>query len=56
MAEQGDNESDARVLGAPFELPCGIVLENRLVKAAMSDSLGDGAGNPTEKQIDLYRR
>ncbi len=39
-----------------MELPCGIVLKNRLVKAAMSDSLGDGAGNPTEEQIELYRR
>lgn len=56
MSEQGNNESDARVLGAPLELPCGIVLKNRLVKAAMSDSLGDGAGNPTEEQIELYRR
>lgn len=39
-----------------MELPCGIVLKNRLAKAAMSDSLGDGAGNPTEEQIALYRR
>ncbi|NND73544.1 MAG: oxidoreductase [Ilumatobacter sp.] len=27
-----------------------------MVKAAMSDSLGDGAGRPTEAQIELYRR
>lgn len=56
MSEQLSNESDARGLGAPLELPCGLVLKNRLVKAAMSDSLGDGAGNPTEEQIELYRR
>lgn len=56
MAEQRNDESDARVLSAPLELRCGIVLKNRLVKAAMSDSLGDGAGNPTEDQIELYRR
>ncbi|NNC78753.1 MAG: oxidoreductase [Acidimicrobiales bacterium] len=43
-------------IGAPFELPCGVVLKNRLVKAAMSDSLGDGAGDPTEAQIQLYER
>ena len=48
--------TDASVLGAPLQLPCGVVLENRLVKAAMSDSLGDGAGNPTEEQVELYRR
>jgi 2,4-dienoyl-CoA reductase-like NADH-dependent reductase (Old Yellow Enzyme family) len=56
VSEQRSNELDARVLGAPLELPCGIVLKNRLVKAAMSDSLGDGAGRPTEEQIELYRR
>ena len=44
------------VLGRPLELPCGAVLKNRLIKSAMSDSLGDGAGNPTEAQIRLYER
>jgi len=37
-----------------FTLPCGVVLGNRIVKSAMSDSLGDGCGNPTEAQIRLY--
>ena len=40
----------------PFELPCGTVLKNRVAKSAMSDSLGDGRGNPTEPQIRLYER
>lgn len=40
----------------PFELPCGRVLKNRIVKSAMSDSLGDGRGNPTDTQIRLYER
>ncbi len=44
------------VLGRPLKLPCGSVLKNRLIKSAMSDSLGDGAGNPTEAQIRLYER
>ena len=56
MSEQSVTEADELVLGASLELPCGIVLRNRLAKAAMSDSLGDGAGNPTEEQIELYRR
>jgi len=43
-------------IDAQLELPCGLVLKNRLVKAAMSDSLGDGAGNPTTEQIRLYER
>lgn len=46
----------AKVLGAPLELPCGAILKNRLVKAPMSDSLGDGEGNPTEAQIRLYEK
>lgn len=43
-------------LSRPLELPCGAVLKNRIVKSAMSDSLGDGAGNPTETQARLYER
>jgi 2,4-dienoyl-CoA reductase-like NADH-dependent reductase (Old Yellow Enzyme family) len=44
------------VLQQPLELPCGAILRNRLVKSAMSDSLGNGAGDPTEAQIRLYER
>lgn len=40
----------------PLTLPCGATLKNRIAKSAMSDSLGDGAGNPTEDQIRLYER
>ena len=40
----------------PLQLPCGAVLKNRIVKAAMSDSLGDGIGNPTPDQMRLYER
>lgn len=43
-------------LAQPLTLPCGVVLKNRIVKAAMSDSLGDGRGNPTRDQIRLYQR
>ena len=56
MSGEGGVPRDIEVLGAPLELPCGVVLKNRLVKAAMSDSLGDGAGDPTDEQIELYRR
>lgn len=38
----------------PLELPCGAVLKSRIAKAAMSDSLGDGRGTPTEAQLRLY--
>ena len=40
----------------PLVLPCGAVLKNRIIKSAMSDSLGDGCGNPTDTQIRLYQR
>ena len=56
MIEEHNVEIDTDVLAAPFELPCGVVLKNRLAKAAMSDSLGDGAGRPTDEQVELYRR
>ena len=43
-------------LAQPLTLPCGVTLRNRIAKSAMSDSLGDGAGNPTDDQINLYKR
>lgn len=52
------NESSdgVHVLGRSLELPCGVVLKNRMVKAPMTDSLGNGAGNPTATQLRLYER
>lgn len=50
----GNNE--AGELFKPLTLPCGVVLKNRIAKAAMSDSLGDGTGHPTPTQVSLYRR
>lgn len=49
-------QSSIEVLGRPLELPCGVFLKNRLIKSAMSDSLGDGEGNPTDAQMRLYER
>ncbi len=51
------NESaSGHVLRGELELPCGAILKNRIAKSPMSDSLGDGEGNPTETQIRLYER
>ncbi len=44
------------LLNRPLELPCGAILKNRLLKSAMSDSLGNGEGDPTDAQIRLYER
>lgn len=48
--------SAQNVLGNSLELPCGVILKNRLAKSPMSDCLGDGEGNPTMEQIRLYER
>ncbi|WP_328803317.1 NADH:flavin oxidoreductase/NADH oxidase family protein [Ruegeria haliotis] len=50
------NHDAINLLAQPLVLPCGIRLKSRLIKSAMSDSLGDGAGNPTEAQMRLYER
>ncbi|MFT6683438.1 MAG: 2,4-dienoyl-CoA reductase-like NADH-dependent reductase (Old Yellow Enzyme family) [Loktanella salsilacus] len=44
------------VLFSSLELPCGVILKNRIAKSAMSDSLGDGTGIPTAEQNRLYQR
>ena len=49
-------QDDHETLFRPLALPCGVVLKNRLAKSAMSDSLGDGRGNPTPSQMRLYER
>ena len=51
-----DNQDAKAVLGRPLKLPCGVRLKNRILKSAMSDSLGDGVGNPTAAQMRLYER
>jgi 2,4-dienoyl-CoA reductase-like NADH-dependent reductase (Old Yellow Enzyme family) len=47
----------APLLAAPLSLASGAVLSNRLVKSAMSESLGDpDTGAPTDALIRLYER
>lgn len=50
------NQNHSSPLNQTLTLPCGAKLKNRIAKSAMSDSLGDGAGNPTDDQINLYER
>ncbi len=50
-------DSSLDVLRAPLTLASGAVLPNRLVKAAMSEILGEvGSGAPTEALVRLYER
>ena len=51
-----ETQEAINLLVQPLDLPCGARLKNRLVKSAMSDSLGDGAGNATQAQMRLYER
>jgi 2,4-dienoyl-CoA reductase-like NADH-dependent reductase (Old Yellow Enzyme family) len=50
------SESSSSSLFKPLTLPCGVILKNRIVKSAMSDSLGDGTGHPSADQCTLYER
>jgi 2,4-dienoyl-CoA reductase-like NADH-dependent reductase (Old Yellow Enzyme family) len=41
-------------LAQPFRLPCGVVLPNRLCKAAMTEGLGDAQLRATPEHVRLY--
>lgn len=44
-------------LGSPLGLPCGLVLPNRIAKAAMTECLADPRTNdPNDRHVRLYRR
>ncbi|MDE2465508.1 MAG: NADH:flavin oxidoreductase/NADH oxidase family protein [Alphaproteobacteria bacterium] len=43
-------------IAAPFTLPCGAVLKNRLAKAAMTEGLGDPLNRATARHQKLYQR
>lgn len=51
-----EHSNSIQVLQSSLELPCGVVLKNRLAKSPMSDSLSSGGGDPTKAQIRLYER
>ena len=40
----------------PLQLPCGQVLPNRIMKAAMSEALADPGNSPGARLERLYRR
>lgn len=42
-------------LADALQLPCGLVLPNRIAKAAMTEGLADQQGRPTAKLERLYR-
>ena len=40
--------------GTPITLPCGVRVRNRLIKSAMSESMADPYGVPTDRLMRLY--
>src|SRR5689334_8017182 len=42
------------VLDTALRLPSGLLLSNRLVKASMTEALGDERGRPTPELLRLY--
>lgn len=45
-----------RLLASPFTLKSGLVLENRLLKSAMSEALGTTDNHVTKELVTLYGR
>ena len=43
-------------LNQPLALPCGVVLSNRIAKAAMTEGLADPDDRASERLVALYRR
>lgn len=44
------------ILQTSLKLPCGAIIENRLVKAAMTEGLADSKNRATERHVRLYQR
>ncbi len=44
------------MISQPLKLPNGLILRNRIVKAAMSEALGDVQNDTTEGHIKLFER
>lgn len=43
-------------LNTTFELPCGVILKNRIAKSAMSENLSDKKHGPSNTLIHVYER
>ncbi len=43
-------------INEPLTLPCGVVLKNRICKAAMTEGLADAYNRATARHVTIYRR
>jgi 2,4-dienoyl-CoA reductase-like NADH-dependent reductase (Old Yellow Enzyme family) len=48
--------TDIDPIATPLTLPSGLTLRNRVAKAAMSENLANGEGEPTDRLVRLYER
>lgn len=42
-------------LNTPLHLPCGVTLNNRICKSALSENIADKGGRPSKELIQLYK-
>ena len=54
IMSSSDNDNQSSPLLRPLTLSCGLVLPNRLVKAAMTEAMADNFGRPTDQLCRLY--
>ena len=43
------------MIETPIDLPCGVILKNRIVKSGLSEALGDLNNNPTNDLISIFK-
>ena len=43
------------MINTPITLPCGTIINNRLVKAAMTERISNASYEPTEGHYQLYK-
>ena len=43
-------------LSQPFTLPCGVTVNNRIAKSALSEGIAESNGRPSEKLFNVYER
>ena len=43
-------------LSQPFTLPCGVTINNRIAKSALSEGIAESNGRPSEALFNVYKR
>lgn len=56
QATHSNNNTSNNLLNQPLRLPNGTVINNRLAKAATSETLATYSNNPTQELVTLYQR